>query len=233
MFIYSYCKAFPERAKAMMIGDIKQRLGDKFEAKHYTPHYAPWDQRVCLCPDGDFFDAIIAGQASVVTDKIQRFSETGIVLESGHELPADLVVTATGLDMLFVGGIRIEVDGEVLQANQSFVYKGLMINDIPNLYLATGYTNASWTLKVDITNKYACRLINYLDQHGFNYCQATVANDIDKAPLLDLSSGYIQRGKDRFPNQSTNAPWRLRQNFIIDKMSLSFTPLKDKAMTFR
>ncbi len=232
MFIYAYCRLFPDRAKKAIIDDIEKELGDKFDARHFTPNYKPWDQRICLCPDGDFFAAMRAGKAAVETDEIEEFTESGIALKSGKQLDADIIVTATGLNMLFVGGIEINIDGRQMQAGNTYIYKGLMCNGVPNMFSATGYTNASWTLKVDLTNKYACRLINYLDANGYQYCVPEVDQDIEAAPLLDLSSGYIQRSVDAFPKQATKTPWRLYQNYLYDKFTLAFTPLKDRAMRF-
>jgi len=232
MFIYNYCKLFPERAKKAIVGDIKEILGDKFEAKHFTPKYNPWDQRVCLCPDADFFEAIKADKARVVTDTIDCFTENGIKLVSGTELPADIIVTATGLDMLFMGGIDVEVDGAAVNPAKLYVYKGLMCSEIPNLYLATGYTNASWTLKVDLTNKYACRVINYMEKHGYKYCVPQSTSDIVAAPLLDLNSGYIKRGEDRFPKQATTAPWKMNQNYILDNLALRFSAVSNESLIF-
>lgn len=232
MFIYYYCKLFPERAKKAIQGDIKQILGDKFEAEHFTPKYDPWDQRVCLCPDADFFEAMKADKASIVTAEIDHFTEHGIKLQSGGELAADMIITATGLEMLFLGGIDITVDGTALDAGKTFVYKGFMGNDLPNMYMATGYTNASWTLKVDLTNRYACRLINYMDKHGYQYCLAKADANMEPAPLLDLSSGYIMRGQDRFPKQGTRRPWRMYQNYILDNLALRFTPVDNPVIDF-
>ncbi len=232
MFLYAYCKAFPARAKQRIVSEIEKMLGDKFDPKHFTPDYNPWDQRVCLCPDADFFEAIKADKASVVTDHIERFTADGILLQSGERLAADIIVTATGLDMLFLGGMDVVVDGKVNQPNEVFIYKGFMCNDTPNMFASVGYTNASWTLKVDLTNKYACRLINYMQANGHRYCVPRVSNDIQATPLLDLDSGYIKRAAHRFPQQGSRAPWKLYQNYIFDKLSLKFSPVRDGAMEF-
>jgi cation diffusion facilitator CzcD-associated flavoprotein CzcO len=232
MVIYNYCKAFPQRAKQAIIGEIKETLGDWFEAKHYTPEYDPWDQRVCLCPDADFFEAIKADKASVVTDHIDEFVKNGIRLRSGEELEADIVVTATGLEMLFMGGIEMVVDGEVVEPSECYVYKGLMISGVPNMYIATGYTNASWTLKVDLTNRYACRVINYMKDKGYRSCLPETMGDLESAPLLDLQSGYIKRGEADFPMQSTSAPWKMHQNFILDNLALKFKGVAHPSLVF-
>ena len=232
MFIYWYCKTWPEKAKAKIISDIKSELGDKFEAKHFTPHYKPWDQRVCLCPDADFFEAIKADKASVETDNINAFNPTGISLASGKNLDADVIVTATGLKMQFFGGIEFSIDGEQLVANQEYAYKGMMLSGVPNTFLSVGYTNASWTLKVDLTNRYASRLINYMDKKGYKQARATTTPGMQDVELMDLTSGYIQRSLDMLPKQASNTPWRLHQNFILDNLSLRFTSLDDDEMVF-
>jgi len=232
MFIYWYCKTWPERAKKKIIDDVKAELGDKFDAKHFTPHYKPWDQRVCLCPDADFFEAMKAGKASVETDHIAGFTDDGVVLESGKTLDADLIVTATGLKMQFFGGIDFIIDGAPLVANQAYAYKGMMISGVPNTFLAVGYTNASWTLKVDLTNRYASRMINYMDQKGYTQAVATTTPGMEDIELLDLSSGYIQRSLDMLPKQSVNKPWRLNQNFILDNLALRFTSVDDDEMVY-
>ena len=232
MFLYAYCKAFPERAKKAIVGEIETLLGDKFDAKHFTPDYNPWDQRVCLCPDADFFEAMKQGKASIVTNHIDRFTQSGIQLKSGEHLAADMIVTATGLDMLFLGGMEIVVDGKTSNPNEVFIYKGFMCNDTPNMFAAVGYTNASWTLKVDLTNRYACRLINYNDQKGHRICVPRASDDIQEAPLLDLDSGYIKRAEHRFPKQGSKAPWKLYQNYIFDKFTLKYSPVSDGSMEF-
>lgn len=232
MFIYTYCKVFPQRAKEKIISEIKAELGEKFDAQHFTPSYNPWDQRVCLCPDGDLFNAMRSGKAEIVTGHIAHFTEQGIALKSGQVLNADVVVTATGLNMLFAGGINMSVDGQAINPGDLYVYKGLMCNGVPNLFMATGYTNASWTLKVDLTNEYACRLINYLDKNHQRACVPRVDTGIVAAPLLDLSSGYIERSVDDFPKQATTTPWRMYQNYIYDKLTLKFGGVKHPAIHF-
>lgn len=232
MFLFIFCKLFPHKAKTMMQKDIREMLGDKFDAKHFTPRYNPWDQRVCLCPDGDLFEAIKADKAAVVTNTIKTFSATGIELDSGQHLDADVIVTATGLKIQLFGGTEIEIDGESVPVNESYVYKGMMLSDVPNVFLAVGYTNASWTLKVDLTNRYATRLINYMDTHGHQQCRPRVAAGMQDIPLLNLSSGYIQRASDDLPKQATRKPWRLNQNYILDTLALRFSPVNDREMDF-
>lgn len=232
MFIYWFSKTFPERTKRAMLSDIEEILGDKFEEKHFKPNYNPWDQRVCLCPDADFFEAIKADKASIETDHIAGFTEDGIRLKSGKQLNADMIVTATGLQIEFFGGIEFVIDDKPLVAHESYVYKGMMLSGVPNTFMAIGYTNASWTLKVDLTHRYASRLIAHMHEHGYNKCVAKTTPDMQDAPLMDLSSGYIQRSLDELPKQATTKPWRLNQNYILDTLALRFSSIEDRAMLF-
>ena len=200
---------------------------------HFTPTYNPWDQRVCLVPDGDLFKALRSGKASVATDTIETFTENGIKLTSGAELEADVVVTATGLNLLALGGMEIVVDGREVALNETIGYKGMMFSDIPNLAIALGYTNASWTLKCDLTCEYVCRLLNHMDANG--YGQVTPRNhdaNLETLPFIDLKSGYVARAIDQFPRQGVRAPWRLYQNYARDIMMLKRGALEDGAIEF-
>jgi monooxygenase len=240
MFFYSLCKLFPQGMTKFFIQTVKKLVGDNnFEEEDWTPRYQPWDQRLCLCPDGDFFDAIKSGKASIVTDHIVEFTKDGIRLEKNKDviLPADIIVTATGLQVQFAGGMQFTIDEQPLVYSSRFVYKGFMMNNVPNLFLAAGYTNASWTLKIDLTMEASCRLIQQVELSGggHRYCQAELpqpANKMIVIPLLDLTSGYVQRAAAKLPKQSTEYPWRLFQNYIYDKLFLKFTPLHDSAMKF-
>jgi len=232
MLVYWYCKTWPKRAKAKIIEEVQTELGDKFDAKHFTPNYNPWDQRVCLCPDADFFEAMKADKASVETDHIIDFNEDSINLKSGKSLQADVIVTATGLKMQFFGGIDFFIDDKPLIANQTYAYKGMMISGVPNTFLAVGYTNASWTLKIDLTHRYASRVISYMDKNGYKQACATTTSGMQDIDLIDLSSGYIQRSLDMLPKQSVNKPWRLNQNFILDNLALRFTSVDDDEMVY-
>jgi len=232
MTLFILCKLFPERAKQKMRADIQNTLGDKFEAKHFTPSYDPWDQRVCLCPDADFFEAIKVGKASIETDTIKRFHAKGIELNSGKQLKADLVVAATGLKIQFFGGINIDINGEALAVNQTYVYKGMMLSGLPNTFMAVGYTNASWTLKVDLTHHYATRLINHMDRHGYQLCVPKLNRSVNDSPLLNLSSSYIQRATNELPKQGSRKPWRLNQNYVLDTIALKYTRVVDDEMEF-
>ena len=232
MFIYGYSRLFPISAKKAMIKGVAELLGDNFDANDFTPNYDPWDQRVCLVPDADFFEAINQGKAHIETDSIERFSSNGLVLQGGKELHADTIVTATGLNMLFWGGIKVYVDEQALNPPEQYVYKGFMLSGTPNLYIAIGYTNASWTLKVDLSNQYACRLIDYMDKNNYRYCNPKITGTMEDIPLLDLSSGYIQRSTHELPKQASKAPWRLHQNFILDNIAFRFGGLKDDNIGF-
>jgi len=232
MAFYSFCRRYPERAKRWIVGNVRKQLGEGDGIAHFTPTYAPWDQRVCLVPDGDLFEAIREGRASVVTDHIDTFTEAGLRLRSGRDLPADLVVTATGLKLRFLGGIAVDVDGAALEPSRAMTYKGMMLSDVPNLALAIGYTNASWTLKCDLTSEYVCRLLNHMDAGGYASCVPRRQAGVDELPLIDFNSGYILRSIDRFPRQGSRAPWRLYQNYALDRVSLRHARVDDGAMRF-
>lgn len=234
MFMYWFCRARPERAKALIVGEARKMLGDDYDVEtHFTPRYDPWDQRVCLAPDGDFFQTIRSGRASVVTGEIDCFTENGIRTSSGTELEADLIVTATGLELRFLGGLQVQVDGHAVDLPESFAYKGMMCSDVPNMALSLGYTNASWTLKSDLTAEYVCRLLNHMDSHGYAYCCARANNPSMQAEsMLPLSSGYMERGRHRFPKDAALAPWKLHQNYALDLVTLRYASLEDDVMQF-
>jgi cation diffusion facilitator CzcD-associated flavoprotein CzcO len=218
----------------MIISQVKKALRGKVDVDpHFVPSYNPWDQRLCLVPNGDLFDVLREGSASVVTDHIETFTETGIRLKSGKELDADLVVMATGLKLKFLGGMELEVDGKRVEPSKTMAYKGMMCSDVPNLALAIGYTNASWTLKCDLTSEYVCRLLNYMDAHGYKQCCAR-RNDprLEEQPLINFSSGYVQRAIKDFPRQGSFAPWRLYQNYALDRVTLRHGRIDDPAMEF-
>jgi len=234
MAFFWFCRRYPKRAKALMVGGVKKALGNDYPIERdFVPSYNPWDQRVCLVPDGDLFEAIRSRRASVVTDRIDTFTPTGIRLESGATLDADVVVTATGLNLSVLSNLQISVDGQHIDLADTMAYKGMMFSDVPNLALSMGYTNASWTLKCDLTCEYVCRLLNYMTRHGYTQACARV-NDavLDKQPMLDFSSGYVQRSIARFPKQGSKAPWRLYQNYILDIATLGYGAIDDGVMTF-
>ncbi|WP_374573233.1 flavin-containing monooxygenase [Phenylobacterium sp.] len=234
MYFFRVARNRPEQVKKRIIGMVREQLGPDYDVEtHFTPRYNPWDQRLCLVPDADMFDAIKSGRASVVTDHIDAFTETGIRLKSGQELDADVVVTATGLVLQAMNGIELFVDGAHVEPGKVLSYKGMMYENVPNLASAFGYTNASWTLKCDLTCEYVCRLLNHMKATGLR--QATPRNDdpeIGQVPWLDFSSGYVQRAMDKFPKQGTRAPWKLHQNYALDLMNLRYTRVDDGVMKF-
>ena len=234
MLFYNLCRRSPERMKERIHKLVKQEIGTACDVdRHFTPRYNPWDQRLCLVPNGDLFRAIRAGKASVVTDQIATFSEAGLQLRSGDELPADLIVTATGLNLQVFGNVQLVVDSVPVEPAKTMSYKGMMYSDVPNLASAFGYTNASWTLKCDLTCEYVCRLLNYMDAHGCRQCTPR-NNDpsVGAAPWIDFTSGYVQRSIEMFPKQGTRAPWRLYQNYALDLMNLRLASIDDGVMTF-
>jgi monooxygenase len=224
----------PRIAKALVRKGIERQLPRGYDIDtHFKPAYNPWDQRLCLVPNGDLFEAIRNGSASVVTDRIETFTERGLRLASGAELDADVIVTATGLNLLALGGMEIVVDGREVKLPETMGYKGMMLSGVPNLAIALGYTNASWTLKCDLTCEYVCRLLNHMDANGYRHCTPQV-NDptVKPEPFIDFNSGYILRSIDKFPRQGSKPPWRLYQNYARDIMTLRFGAVEDGAMEF-
>ena len=223
----------PRLAKALIKKGVERRLPKGYDwDPHFRPRYNPWDQRLCLVPDGDMFDAICEGKASMVTDRVETFTETGIRLESGEELEADVVVTATGLNLLPIGGVGASVDGEEVKLPERLAYKGMMLSGVPNAALAIGYTNASWTLKCELTCEYVCRLLNHMDEIGQRVCTPQNRDpSVTPEPLIDFSSGYVQRAIDSFPKQGSKRPWRLYQNYARDLVLLRHGSVDD-AMEF-
>jgi len=201
---------------------------------HFKPAYDPWDQRLCVVPDGDLFEAISDGTASVTTDRIVTFTETGLRLSSGAELEADVIVTATGLRMLGLAGLPMKVDGRTVELPDRMAYKGMMLQDVPNMAFVVGYTNASWTLKADLTSEYLCRLLNHMDAHGYDRA-VPVNNDptVQPEPFMDLTSGYVRRALESLPKQGSKAPWRLRMNYPRDIVTLRHRPIADGTLQFR
>lgn len=234
MYFYEVCRRWPERAKRF----IRERMAPELPPGvdpdvHFKPRYEPWDQRVCLVPDNDLFRAMRAGRVSVVTDQVARFTPRGVLLQSGQELPADIIVTATGLKLLACGGIRLVVDGAEVQPGQTLSYKGVMLSNVPNLALCVGYTNASWTLRSELAAAFVCRLLRYMDECGYTRC--VPRGDVSAAlarPLLGLTSGYVQRGAGQFPRQGPSAPWTMPQNYILDLLGLYFGRVDDGTLEF-
>jgi monooxygenase len=230
---FNLCKFFPEAMKKFIIKGAKKGLGDFPVAPHFIPNYNPWEQRFCIDPNGGFFKAIRKGKASVVTDHIDRFLPNGILLKSGKTLAADIIITATGLDLVAFGGVKIKLDSQAFDVSKSFVYKGLMLSELPNFFIFVGYTNASWTLKSDLTSEYISRVLKYLDKQNYKALQAKVVEtNLKPVPLLNLNSGYINRAADTLPSQGNKAPWRVYQNYVLDYKMLRMDAVKDKRLTF-
>ena len=199
---------------------------------HFKPAYNPWDQRLCFVPDGDLFKAMRSGRASVVTDHIESFTETGIRLRSGDELEADVIVTATGLTLKAMGGVELVVDGVPVKMPDTMTYKALMLSDVPNFVFTIGYTNASWTLKADLVADFVCRLLTYMDEHGVRRAVAPRDRSVGEQQLIDFSSGYILRALDELPRQGDREPWKLRQNYLKDMRSINHDRIDDGVLTF-
>lgn len=231
---YRLSRKQPKLVSKVLRESVKRQLPPDYDVDtHFNPRYDPWDQRICLVPDADLFRAIRSGRAEVVTDEIATFTEAGIELRSGAEIEADVVVSATGFNLLPLGGLGLKVDGEEVLLPDRLAYKGMMLQGVPNFIFAVGYTNASWTLKVDLTCEYLCRLLAYMDEH--DYAQAmplNVADDVVDEPFLDFYSGYVIRSLDKFPRQGSKRPWRLDQNYARDVPALRYGAIDDGAMDF-
>lgn len=233
--IYALAQKQPKLLKSLLLKSVQLQLKGKVDMKHFTPNYEPWDQRLCVVPDGDLFKILREGQASVATDQIETFTETGIQLKSGQHLDADIIVSATGLNIQILGGIQATMDGQPIDTSQHMLYRGIMVSDIPNMALIIGYINASWTLKVDIAAEYICRLLNYMDQQGY----AQVIPQGDQSELLQdtvmgsLSSGYIARAADVMPKQGKQAPWKVSNNYLADRKELKQASFEDGVLKFR
>jgi monooxygenase len=231
---YRLSRRRPELMKKLLRKGVMKALPPGYDVDtHFKPRYNPWDQRLCLVPDADLFEALGNGSAEIVTDRIETFTEGGIALESGAELEADIVITATGLNLLFLGGMRIAIDGEQPDIARALTYKGMMLNDFPNFAYTLGYTNASWTLKADLTSEYICRLLNHMDAAGYRVCMPEIADpSVTEEPLLDFNSGYVLRSLDHLPKQGSKEPWKLRQNYPLDLHMLRRGSIADGTMQF-
>jgi monooxygenase len=229
--LYQFARRRPQALGRWLVQQAQRASGA--DLKHLQPRYQPWDQRLCIAPDADVFAAFRSGRASIVTDQAERFTATGLALASGEELPADIVVTATGLTLQLFGGARITVEGQPVQTGQALSYKGMMLAGVPNFALAMGYTNASWTLKAELIARHVCRLLNYLRDRRLDVCVPVLDGDAGETrPALDLQSGYILRASDALPRQGTRKPWRIYQNYLLDLLALKLAPLRDGALRF-
>ncbi|MCY3916312.1 MAG: NAD(P)/FAD-dependent oxidoreductase [Chloroflexi bacterium] len=234
---YSYRKARvnPSEVRETVLQGIREALGADYDVeRHFNPAYAPWDQRVCVAPDADLFRAIRAGQVSMVTDHIERFVEEGLQLRSGEILPADVIVTATGMRMRIMDGVEIIVDGEAADLGDALSYKGIMYSNIPNLASSFGYANASWTLKCELICEYVCRLLNYMERRGFKRCVPRLeTNSPTTEPMINFTSGYVRRALPNLPKQGTRRPWKVYQNYFKDLLTMRYGRLNDGVMEFK
>jgi cation diffusion facilitator CzcD-associated flavoprotein CzcO len=235
--LYRRTRTAPEKVKRFLLGEVRKHLGPDYDVEtHFTPRYNPWDQRLCLIPDGDLYQAINSGKASVVTDRIDRITKKGVRLASGEELDADIIVVATGLNLKLLGGAQFEVDGEPVQFPETFTYKGMMYSNVPNLVQTFGYINASWTLRADLTAEYTCRVLNHMDELGARQVTPRLRpedRDMPKRPWIqEFSAGYMERVMHLFPRQGDRAPWRNTQDYAADKKMIRRAPLEDGALTF-
>ena len=233
-YYFRLCKKYPKGVKNVIIREVKKKLGNDFDVKtHFTPKYNPWDQRMCLVPDGDLFEQINQGKASVVTDHIKNFTENGILLKSGKELKADVIITATGLNLEMLSTVEFFIDNKSVDISKTVTYKGMMYSGIPNLASTFGYTNASWTLGADLTSEYVCRVINHMKRNNYDVVCPKPNIGIEADPdYLNLTSGYIKRSLNIFPKQGKKAPWRNNQNYLIDIFQMKYGRIDDGEISF-
>ena len=232
--IYLACKRWPKLMRKWLLSHVRKHVGPNVDMRHFTPNYMPWDERLCAVPDADLFTALRKGQASMVTDHIDTFTETGIRLKSGQELQADIIVTATGLNVQMLGGMQLSVDGEARPMNRQMTYKGVLVQDLPNMAWIFGYTNAPWTLKSDLAAEYLCRLMRHMDSHGLEIAVPRDAEGcaLDAGIMDALRSGYVQRSKETQPRQGSKLPWRVLNHLGRDRKMLRDEPIDDGVLQF-
>ncbi|HLJ82037.1 MAG TPA: NAD(P)/FAD-dependent oxidoreductase [Ktedonobacterales bacterium] len=234
IYFYGLARRQPAKVKQAIIRMAREQLGPDYDVEtHFSPAYNPWDQRLCLVPDGDLFTAIKAGKVTIVTDQIETFTEAGLRVRSGDELPADIIVTATGLTMRLMSGVRLMVDGTPVDLAKTLTYRGAMYSDVPNLASSFGYTNASWTLKCELIAQYVCRLLNYMDRHGYAQCRPFRPDTlVGGESAVNLTSGYVRRALDTLPRQGAREPWRMYQNYARDVVNFRMHSVNDGTMRF-
>lgn len=232
--LYQACQIWPQRMRNMFMGLVRRQLPQGYDVrKHFGPHYNPWEQRLCLVPDGDLFRAIRHGKADVVTDTIDRFTATGIRLNSARELRADIIITATGLNLQLFGGATATLNGQSVDLSKTMAYKAMMLSGIPNMAYTVGYTNASWTLKADLVSEFVCRLLNHMDANGFDTVVVEhPGQDVKERPFMDFTPGYVLRSLDELPKQGSRAPWRLNQNYLRDIYLIRRGKIVDEGLRF-
>lgn len=233
MALYQFARRRPERMRRFVLGRVRRQLGPAYDVgTHFTPRYDPWDQRLCLVPNGDLFKAIRAGRAEMRTGTIRTVAADGIELDDGSHVEADVIVTATGLNLQLLGGAALSVDGAPVDPGRTWMYRGMMMSGVPNFAVSIGYTNASWTLKCELTARYVVRLLDRLDRRGDDWCVPEHRGEERDTPLIDFSSGYIERSRDKLPRQGERTPWRLHQNYVLDLLALRWGRTSDGAMRF-
>jgi len=232
--LYGASRRWPGRMRKILLGFAERQLPDGYDMdRHFTPTYDPWDQRLCLVPGGDLFRTIRRGQADVVTDTIDRFTPAGIRLHSGQDLPADIIITATGLNLQLFGGAALTIDGQPVDLTKAMAYKGMMLSGLPNMVYTVGYTNASWTLKADLVSEFACRLLNYMDAHDFETVVVEhPGSDVEERPFMEFTPGYVLRALDELPKQGSRTPWRLNQNYLRDVMLIRRGKIAGEGLRF-
>ena len=235
MGLYQFSRLMPERAKRFYLDAVHKEIGEHVDIDaHFTPTYSPWDQRLCLVPEGDLFEALRSDRASVVTDQIARIEPDGVLLQSGERLQADLIITATGLEIQVFGGAEVWLDGERVKPSESMMYRGSMLSGVPNLSISLGYTNASWTLKCELVSGYVSRLLNVMKRQGYEVATPRLEEgEVEAMPLIDLSAGYILRAEGMIPQQGSRLPWRLYQNYILDRWLLGRGAVADSSLELR
>lgn len=233
LLFFQLCRWFPGRMRALLLRAVRQAVGPGVDMAHFRPRYKPWDERFCAVKGGDLFEAVRRGSVTIMTNTIARFTKSGMLLASGEELKADVIVTATGLELKFFGGVAVTVDGTPYDPSEKMCYKAIMLEDLPNLAFTFGYTNSSWTLKADITSEWVCRVLRHMDTTGAR-CVVPVNDDdrIERRPFLDFTSGYIRRGLHLLPQMGSRAPWRLRQLYPYDLVMLRYSRLEDGVLRF-
>jgi monooxygenase len=233
MAFFHFCRRFPKAARRHLLGGVSKALSREQEPlKNFSPNYDPWDQRLCFVPDGDFFQAVNSGKAKVVTGTIETFTESGVRLSSGEVLSADIIISATGLRIKFLGGASFRIDGQPVDVAKCIPYKGAMLSGVPNFGMAFGYTNASWTLKCDLICEWLSRLFHYVDANGYSAVTPDEKPLTERIPLIDFSSGYFQRAKEILPGQGKRSPWKVHQNYFLDLISFRARPLADRGLKF-
>lgn len=230
--LYNACRKYPDFMRKMLKKPIKKQLGDKYKEENFNPKYNPWDQRLCLIPDNDLFEALKTEKAEIVTDTVDKFTENGILLNSGKILEADIIVTATGLKVQLLGGVKPTINNELVETGNMKAYKGVLFSDVPNFAISLGYTNASWTLKADLNCEFVARIINYMDEKNYSVVKPKFDDEMEIEPLLDFDAGYIKRALDILPKQGTKQPWKVYQSYLKDVKLLKHASVDDEYLVY-